>query len=99
MIYGSHGMLNKPINNAYSIKERFEITGRGVVIVIDEVTNRVPGKAYCVEVTGIDGQKIIAQAFKELLLRRHQVPIEYEAYVVKDVHAQDISDESVICFL
>lgn len=83
----------------YKIVEKFEITGRGAVVVIDEVTDRVPGRAYNVEITGIHGDALSTEAFKDWLLRRDPTPIEKEAYTLKGLHKEDISDDASISFV
>lgn len=83
----------------YSVIEKFEIAGRGTVVVIDEITERMTGVPYRVEVTGANGQLLSAEAFKDWLLRRHPEPIEKEAYTLKGIPKQDIAENAVISFL
>lgn len=82
----------------YSIVEKFEITGRGVVVVIAEVTDRAPGKVYKVKIRGASGECIEAEAVKEWLLRKDPVPIEKEAYVLKGIHEDDLQENTVLVF-
>ncbi|MGH1541912.1 MAG: hypothetical protein ACRBHB_15910 [Arenicella sp.] len=92
-------MHNKAIKKEeYTIIEKFEITGRGVVVVIDECTERVPGKAYNVMISADDSQNISAEAFKEWFLRRNPKPVEKEAYMLKGLHKKDIPDDAKILF-
>lgn len=49
----------------YSIIEKFDITGRGAVVVIDGITDRVPGTAYKVELRALHEDPVLAEAFKE----------------------------------
>ena len=87
------------MKDEFTIVEKFEITGRGAVVVISEITKRIAGREYEAEVTGVNGDIISTKAFKELFLRRMTKPIEKEAYMLKDVHKQDISDNATISFL
>lgn len=83
----------------YSIVEKFEITGRGAVVVIDEVTGRVPGTAYKVELRGPHGDRVVAEAFKEWLLRREPKPFEKEAYFLRGLHKTDVPEYAVLVFI
>ncbi|WP_295798912.1 hypothetical protein [uncultured Microbulbifer sp.] len=82
----------------YSIVEKFEIANRGVVVAIDGITDRVPGRAYKVEIRGASGGSIVTEAFKEWLLRRNPTPIEKEAYTLRGVHKSDVPENAVLVF-
>ncbi|UTW45413.1 hypothetical protein KFE80_00305 [bacterium SCSIO 12696] len=83
----------------YEIVERFDITGRGTAVVIDKLTERVPGKEYKAQIKNSDGASIAVSAFKEWLLRRNSEPIEREAYLLKGVQKTEIAENAVISFL
>jgi hypothetical protein len=74
----------------YEIVETFEITGRGAVVVIDQVSERGVGKPHQVDVLMPGGGVIRTEAYKEWLLRRQPVPIEKEAYMLNGWHKNDI---------
>jgi hypothetical protein len=83
----------------FVIAEVFEITGRGAVAVIDQVTDRTVGKAHPVEVVTPTGEVLRAEAFKEYLLRRQLAPIEKEAYMLRGLHKIDIPSGSRLRFV
>ena len=87
------------MNEQFEVIEKFEITGRGAVVVIDEITERVPGKSYTVEVTGANNETLTTEAFKEWFLRRTSKPIEKEAYMLKGLHKKDLSENASITFI
>ena len=82
----------------FEIAEKFEIEGRGAVVVIDVFTEKIPGKAYHVKVTGKNGE-LQTTAYKEYFLRRNPEPIEKEAYMLKGLHKVDIADKATITFI
>jgi translation elongation factor EF-Tu-like GTPase len=83
----------------FAISDVFEITGRGAVAVIDEVTDRSVGKAHRVELIKPTGEIVGTEAFKEWLLRRDHVPLENEAYLLKGIHKADIPPGSRLRFV
>jgi hypothetical protein len=83
----------------YSIVEKFEITGRGAVVVIDEVTGRVQGTLYKVELRGAHGDRVVTEAFKEWLLRSDPEPFEKEAYFLSGLHKSDVPENAVLVFI
>lgn len=86
------------MSQEYSIVEIFEITGRGAVVVIDEMTENIQGKPYEVVITDINGKSVSTQAFKEWLLIQQPQAIEKEAYRLKGLHKQDILEATKIKF-
>jgi len=76
----------------FQIKERFQITGRGTVVVIGETTELPVGKALCATVTRPDSSQLTAEAFKEWLLRRDQQPLESEAYLLSGIDESDVPE-------
>lgn len=87
------------MSQEYAIAEVFEVTGRGAVAVIDELTDRAPGKAHPVEVVAATGVVLRAEAFKEFLLRRQSTAIETEVYLLRGLHRIDIPPGSRLRFL
>lgn len=83
----------------YPIIEMFEITGRGTVVVIDEVTGRVPGVAYQAQLRGGLGERVVVEVFKILFLCRGPKPLESEAYLLPELHQQDVPDSAVLVFV
>jgi hypothetical protein len=65
------------------IQEIFQIKNRGAVVVLGEVTDRIPGKSYRVQVILTHGRCLKADAFKEWILRTNPMPVEKEAYILK----------------
>jgi hypothetical protein len=83
----------------FAIAEVFEITGRGAVAAIDQVTDRAVGKAHPVEVVTPAGEILRADAFKEWFLRRLPTPVEKEAYMLRGLHKVDIPPGSRLRFV
>jgi hypothetical protein len=81
-------------NAEYEIAETFEIAGRGVVAVIDAHTDLSVGRSHKVEVLLPDGNVLVAQAFKEWLLRRLPMPVEKEAYLLTGLHKHQVPSGS-----
>ncbi len=67
--------------------------------MIDEITDRVPGTAYKVELRGLHGDRVVAEAFKERLLRREPRKLEKEAYFLSGLHKTDVPENSVLVFV
>lgn len=80
----------------FLIEERFNITGRGTVVVIGETTGLPVGKALRATITRPDSSKVTTEAFKEWLLRREQQPLEKEAYLLRGIETSDIPDGSLV---
>ena len=87
------------MNTEFAIADVFEITGRGAVATIEQITDRAVGKAHAVEVVTPTGEVLSAEAFKELLLRRQPTPIEKEAYMLRGLHKVDIPPGSRLRFV
>lgn len=83
----------------HDIVETFEITGRGAVVVISEITEHDGGKPHKIEVVTPKGEVLRTEAFKEWFLRRQPTPIEKEAYMLKGLHKTDIPPGSRLRFL
>lgn len=87
------------MKTTFAITEKFEILGRGTVVVIDDVTERVLGKEYKVQITGVNGKKITTNAIKELLLRRSPIPNEKEVYMLKGLNESEMSENTAMSFI
>ena len=85
--------------NEYAIADVFEITGRGAVAAIDQVTDRAMGKAHPVEVVTPTGEILRTDAFKEHFLRRQSTPVEKEAYMLRGLHKVDVPPGSRLRFV
>jgi hypothetical protein len=83
----------------HDIVKAFEISGRGAVVVISEITEHSVGKPHKVEVVTPAGEVIGTEAFKEWLLRRQPTPVEKEAYMLKNLHKKDIPAGSRLRFV
>jgi hypothetical protein len=67
------------------IVDTFEITGRGLAVAIDEITNLPVGAELVAAITRPDGTTFRAIAYKEWLLRRQPVVQEAEAFLLRGV--------------
>ncbi|MCK7598182.1 hypothetical protein M0G74_12940 [Microbulbifer sp. CAU 1566] len=83
----------------YEIVECFEITGRGVAVILDDISDRPVGKPLGVKVLKPDGDYVETVAFKEWLLRRMPTPIEKGAYILMGLHKEDIPSGSRLRFV
>ncbi len=83
----------------YAVIDKFNISGRGVAVVIDEITKRIVGTEYKAEISCSNGTTLIVSACKELLLNRIPTSVEKEAYLIKSMDKSEIADDAVIAFL
>jgi hypothetical protein len=88
-----------PMTSEFAIVETFEITGRGVGAVVNDLTGRDSGRALRVQLIKPSGEAVSTEAFKEWLLRRQPHPVEKEVFILKALHKNDIPDGSLIRFL
>ena len=72
------------------VAETFEITGRGLAVAVDEVTDLPVGKKLAAVIHRPDGSTLRAEAFKEWLLRRTLDPIENEAFLLLGLTKDDV---------
>jgi hypothetical protein len=72
------------------VAEAFQITGRGLVVAVEEVTELPVGKKLSARITTPDGTSIDAEAFKEWLLRRTPELLEKEAYLLVGLVKDDV---------
>lgn len=83
---------------AFTVKETFQISGRGTVIVLDGATDLSIGHEYVVEVTRPDGATLKAKCFKEWLLRKTTPPDESEAFLVNNISKEQVPIGSKVAF-
>ncbi|NQD37622.1 hypothetical protein HPT27_11350 [Permianibacter sp. IMCC34836] len=83
----------------HEIVQTFEITGRGAVVVIPDITAQRVGKSIKVEILTPNGATLCAEAFKEWLLRHQPEAVENEAYHLIGLHKKDIPEGSRLRFL
>jgi hypothetical protein len=81
------------------IQEIFQIQNRGAVAVLGEITDRIPGKPYKVQVILSDGRCLKADAFKEWILRTNPKPVEKEAYILSGLNKADITLPAFLKFI
>jgi hypothetical protein len=67
------------------ILETFEITKRGTVVVVGQVTDLPTDKALRATITCPDGSQFHVHASKEWLLRSRDPPVEQECYLLRGV--------------
>jgi hypothetical protein len=87
------------MTDEHQVIETFEISGRGAVAVIADVTERRPGRPYRAEVVDPAGTIVAAEAYKEFLLRHQPIPAEREAYWLKGLHKTDVPPGSCLRFI
>ena len=83
----------------HDIIEVFEITGRGVVAVIAEPTERNVRVTHNAEVITPNGTVVKTEAFKQFMHRRHPTPVEQEVYLLPSLHKPDVPVGSRLRFL
>jgi hypothetical protein len=83
----------------YQIVETFEITGRGAVVVVEDVPSRTVGTALRVEILLPDGNVISAEAHREFPLRRQPQSAQSDAFWLKGLHKDQVPPGSRIRFL
>jgi len=87
------------MNEGYKIADVFQITGRGVIVVIDETTDKVPGKPISAKVETSDGKTLVSMACKEFILFRNPKPLEKEAFVLEDLHKDELVGDCLLFFV
>nr|WP_315477399.1 hypothetical protein [uncultured Undibacterium sp.] len=80
----------------FQIAEKFNITDRGTVVVISQITNLPVGKLLKAIIASPNGTHLIADAHKEWLLQRSSQPLENEAYLLRGIEKEQIIDGSSI---
>ena len=87
------------MKSSYQITETFQITNRGLVVVIDEVIALYPGKPIVVKITCPNGAVIESTAYQELLLRYQPKALEKIALVLKELEKAQVPIGSYIEFV
>jgi hypothetical protein len=82
----------------FVIEESFNISGRGVAVVLNEITKLNVSKEYQAEILKPDGTLIKVTAFKEWLLRRNLTPPEIEAFMLTGIKNEEITNGTTIKF-
>lgn len=72
------------------IIQSFQITGRGIVVQIDEKTDLPIGRCIKAIIHQHDGSTEEYDALKEWLLRRSRKPIEDEAFLIVDATSEQV---------
>ena len=72
------------------VADTFLITGRGLVVAVDETTDMPIGKKLAATVIKTDGAAIEADAFKERFLRYSTEPIKGEAFLLMGLAKEDV---------
>lgn len=83
----------------YTVEETFEITGRGLVVILDRSTRASVGRPHAVRVITPSGRVFDTKAYKEWLLRRQPVVDEKEAFWLEGLHKSDVPRASELVFL
>ncbi len=84
------------ITGPFQIEEKFDIAGRGTVVVIAQTTSLPVGKVLTATLVFPDGSRMDVEAYKEWLLRRIPEPIEKEAYLLRRVEKAQVPEGSTI---
>ncbi|GHU11703.1 hypothetical protein FACS1894185_5380 [Betaproteobacteria bacterium] len=79
------------------IIERFQITGRGLVVAVATPTKFAPGSKLRATIINPDGSTLTVNAFKEMILR-HRLPVvnEHEAYLLQCLSKEQIQDGACV---
>lgn len=80
----------------FPIAEKFQLTGRGTVVVVAQTTNLPVGEVLHATIVLPDGSRMKVQAYKEWLLPRTPEPIEKEAYLLLGVEMAQVPPRSTI---
>ena len=85
-------------DKSYKVVDTFVIEGRGLVVIIDGLTELNVGNPHKVEVQTKTGETFTSESYKEWLCIRHPKPIEKEAYLLKDLQKEQVPIGSKITF-
>ena len=80
----------------FPIVEKFHITDRGTVVVISQKTNLPVGKLLKATIVCPNGSHLIADAYKEWLLKRFSQPLENEAFLLHGIEKDEIIEGSSV---
>jgi hypothetical protein len=80
----------------FRIEARFQMEGRGTVIVISGPTHLPFGKKLCAIVTLPDSSQLTVEAFREWPSRRDPQPVEREAYLLPNIDKSSLPEDSLV---
>lgn len=83
---------------AFTVEESFQITDRGLVIVVNGQTELEVGKEHSARITRPDGTIINAACYKEWLLRHQPVINEREGFLLVGVKKEQVPIGSKVEF-
>jgi hypothetical protein len=72
------------------VADTFVVTGRGLIVAVEETADLPVGKKLAATVIKRDGSAINADAFKERLLRYSTEPLEGEAFLLIGLAKEDV---------
>jgi hypothetical protein len=78
------------------IVERFQLTGRGLVVVVATPGKFAPGSRLRATIVNPDGSRFTVDALQEMSLRRLPVVKEYEGYFLQGVTKEQVQDGASI---
>jgi len=78
------------------ILERFQITGRGLVVVVENPVKALPGAKLRAKVINPGGEEFTVDAFMEMLLRRARPVNEHECYLLLGLTKDQILDGATV---
>jgi hypothetical protein len=78
------------------IIERFQITGRGLLVAVATSTKFASGSKLRATVINPDGSTLTADAFKEMVLRHRPVVNEQEAYLLQGLSKEQVQDGAYV---
>ena len=85
------------VNPSYRIIESFEITGRGLVVVVEETLDFLgAGRRLEVKITRPDDTVIEAIGFQEWLLRKQTAPAEKVVILLMGIEKSQVPIGSVL---
>jgi hypothetical protein len=80
----------------FRIEARFQLEGRGTVIVISGRTHLPVGKKLCAVVTLPDSSQLTVEAFREWPSRRDLQPVKGEAYLLRGIDNSSLPEDSFV---
>jgi hypothetical protein len=72
------------------VMARFQISGRGLGVAVDGVTDLPVSRKLEATIVRPDGSSLCADAYKEWLLRRTPEPLETEAFLLMGLTKDDV---------
>lgn len=83
----------------FRVLARFQITGRGTVVVLDGVTDPPVGRPLTARVTRPDGSCLDAVAYKGWPPRSSAEPVESEHVLLRSVEKADIPEGGLVAIM